>query len=271
MTVDESTLVRRTSPVWGSALALRAGWSRWQRRSTTRKVLAAQRPANGAHGGLQDRGGRREVVTAYWFGTGDALDAFVVAFTIPTFAAMALGNAAGSALLPTLTQVRQRSGRQAANQLLRESSFWTLVLLLAACMLLGAGATWLLELVSPGFEPWKQALARELMLILIPVVVLRGVISLYTGVLNSQERFAASGVVPVLTPLISIALMFALGGRLGIRALAWGMLAGSLAEAVAIGWSCARVAIDCGPVWLVRRRSWCRPSGSMYRWLSPRP
>ncbi len=237
MASDHPAILRNPSPVWGSAVALRTGWLRWQQGNTTRKVLAASVVLMALTVVCKIVAAAREVVTAYWFGTGDALDAFVVAITIPTFAVMALGNSAGSALLPTLTQVRERSGREAANRLLRESTFWTVVLLLIASIFLASAATWLLELVSPGFEPWKRGLARELMLILIPVVVLRGVISLHTGVLNSQERFAASGLVPVLTPLVSIVLMFALGGYLGIRALAWGILAGSAAEAIATGWS----------------------------------
>ena len=74
------------------------------------------------------------------------------------------------------------------------------------------------------------------MLIVTPTVLLCGVTSLWNSTLNSEERFAASGLVPVLTPLFAILAMFTLGGVWGIRSLAIGILMGALAELFLIGW-----------------------------------
>ena len=230
------TLARGSSLVWSSAIDLCAVWGRWHEGSVTRKIFAASALLMALTVVCKSVAAVREVVTAYWFGTGDALDAFVVALTLPTFAAIAFGNSAGSALLPTLTQIRERDGQPAANRLLRESTFWAVVLLLGACVLLAIGSTWLLDLISPGFDREKQALARTLMLIVTPTVLLCGVTSLWNSTLNSEERFAASGLVPALTPLFAILAMFTLGGVWGIRSLAIGILVGALVELFFIGW-----------------------------------
>ncbi len=237
MSREERILVTsRTSLLWGSAIALRSGWLRWQRGDATRRILATSVVLMVLTVVCKLGAGTREVVTAYWFGASDALDAFVVALTIPTFAAMALGNAAGSALLPTFTRVRERQGHATANRLLQETTFWTALLLLGAACIVAVSSGWLLDLVGPGFASWKQMLAHQLMLVLVPVIVLRGIISLHASVLNSQEQFTASGLTPVLTPLACIIVLLMLGNRLGICALAWGMTIGALAETIVLAW-----------------------------------
>ncbi len=245
-------------------LALRTLWSSWRSGSAVGRVWAASVVLTALGLICKLAAGIREIVTAYWFGTGDALDALVIALTIPTFAAMALGNAAGLALLPTLTRVRERDGEGTANELLRETTFWVLILLVGACVLCLVSGPWLLEAVSPSFAPAKQTLARHLLTILLPMILLRGLISLYSNVLNSQERFAASGLVPVLTPLVSIVLMLALGSTLGIYALALGLTAGCLAESLALGWALhaagyrllPRIALPSGELYQVFRQYW---------------
>ena len=230
------SLARQSSVTWDAAIALRTGWSRWASRSTHRQVVAASIVLLSLSIVCKAAAAGREVATAYWFGTGEALDAFVVAFTIPTFAIVAIANSAGAALLPAFTQVRQRDGYASAVRLLRESTFWCLLLLIGATAIMAVASSWLLGLVSPGFDAHQRSLTQQLMLWLVPAIVFRGLVSLWSAVLHSQERFAVTGLAPALTPLAVIICMFAMADAWGIQTLAIGVVIGSIAEAIVIAW-----------------------------------
>ncbi len=219
-----------------TVLMLRGRWVTWHNGSTNRKILAASGLLLLLTLVCKAAAAVRDVVTAYWFGTGDDLDALLIALTIPTFAIMALGRAAGSALLPTFTQVREESAPALADRLLRETTFWFLALLVVASIVMVFSSNVLIDLICPGFEPAKRILARDLMLILVPVVVLSGLTSLWNSVLNCGQRFAATGLAPILIPISVIAAMLLFGNTWGIRSLAIGVLVGTLAETVTIGW-----------------------------------
>ncbi len=233
---DGDTLVDSRGFVAGTALALHGRWLDWHHGSTNRKILATSVLLVALTLVCKAAVAVREVVTAYWFGVGDELDALVVAVALPTFAIMALGRAAGSALLPTFTQVREHNDSAAADRLLRETTTWFIVLLATATIVLAVSSDALAGLVCPGFSAAKRALARDLILILAPVVLLSGMTSLWNSVLHSRQRFAASGLAPILIPICAIATMLLFGVAWGIRSLAIGILIGALAESVTIGW-----------------------------------
>ncbi len=239
---DRATLIGNRGFVSGTALALHGRWTDWQHSgSTNHKILAASLLLVGLTLVCKAAVAVREVVTAYWFGAGDELDALVVAVALPTFAIMALGRAAGSALLPTFSQVHQHDEPGAADQLLRETTFWFLALLAAATVVLATSSQHLVDMLCPGFAPEKRLLARQLMLILAPVVVLSGLTSLWSSVLHSRQQFAATGLAPILIPVCAVATMLLFGKAWGIRSLAIGILVGSLAEMITIGWLLHRV------------------------------
>src|SRR5260370_31881424 len=59
-------------------------------------------------------GAAKIVVTAGYFGTADTLDAFLIAFLIPSFVAEVAAGSLGPSLIPTLIEVRERRGEDAA-------------------------------------------------------------------------------------------------------------------------------------------------------------
>jgi len=230
-------LVRHGNVASRRAVAVRAGWINWGTSSTHHRVLAASALLLGLASIAKLATAGREVATAYWFGTGSAVDAFVVAMTVPTFAIVVVANAAGSALLPTLTHVHQTVGRSAAVQLLRDTTFWCLALLCGTYLLLAFTSAWWLKLVSPGLDAGTQALAMRMVFWLLPAIAFRGLVSIWSSVLHSQKRFAATGLAPAITPLVAVLCLFALADRTGIEALAIGVTAGSIVEAAVLGWT----------------------------------
>ncbi len=191
----------------------------------------------------------KEIVTAYCFGTGDAVDAFVMAFSIPSFAISVVASALGTALLPSMTRVRQQQGLPAARRLLRDATTWCLLLLLISTAALMASSWWVFQVLCPGYDESKQALARGLLLLLCPTVVFHGLAAVWGSVLHSHERFVATGLVPVVTPLAAVACMLWGASAWGIYTLAFGITLGSIAEATVIGWTLWRRGYRPWPRW----------------------
>ena len=80
------------------------------------------------------------------FGTGDDLDAFFIAFMVPSFAMTVIAGSFSSAMVPTYVRVMQQRGRAEAQALLSR------VMVLAAVLL--CGATAVAAVVVPYFSPF---------------------------------------------------------------------------------------------------------------------
>jgi len=91
-------------------------------------------------------------------------------------------------------------------------------------------------LIASHFSPEKLALSIRLFYAMLPVVLITGVASNCTAVLNTFDRFALPALAPMAISLAIIVGTLALGGRLGIWALVYSTLGGSLAHAGVVAW-----------------------------------
>jgi putative peptidoglycan lipid II flippase len=168
----------------------------------------------------------RELVVARWFGRSDALDAFLIAYLLPSFVINLVSGSFSSALIPTFIQVRQTEGRDAAQRLFSGIMVWSLGLLVAVSILVGLFAPYYLPLLGSGFSSAKLMLTVHLLYVLLPFVVLSGLAATWTAVLNAGERFALPALLPILPPICAIAFLVLTGKRWGIFALAIGTVVG---------------------------------------------
>lgn len=173
----------------------------------------------------------KELVVAHTFGRGDALDAFLMAFLLPSFVVIIVANTIGVALVPVFVEVQQKQGRDEAEKLLSSMAIISAVTLAAIAVLLGVLAPHYLPYVAHGFSPEKLHLTRELLYVLLPWVVLSGTAQFMAYVLNAGEKFALPALVPVVTSLVVIAFIVLAAGRWGAFALSAGSLAGGIVEA----------------------------------------
>src|ERR1039457_3835271 len=72
-------------------------------------------------------GAAKVVFSAHLLGAGDQYDAFVIAFVIPSFLGEVLGGSLIFALIPTLIEVRERQGEEAAHELYSSILIWAAV------------------------------------------------------------------------------------------------------------------------------------------------
>lgn len=150
----------------------------------------------------------RDVALGAVLGVGMLADAFLVAQKLPNHFRAIFGEGAwNAAFVPTYSRVLQTEGVDSA----RRFSGQIFVALLATQILLLALA-WgftptLVDLLAPGFrdDPPKFALTITLTRITFPYLMLIALVTLQSGSLNANGRFAAAALTPVLMSLSIIA------------------------------------------------------------------
>src|SRR3712207_5767634 len=145
------------------SLRMRLGrWDVWLKRSVNRRIFAAMLTVGGLTVVVKLVSAVKEMVVAHQFGTGDALDAFLIAFLLPSFTVQVVASAFRIALIPTYVQVREHEGQDAARRLFSNAMVWSTASLTAVAALLALSATYILPIVASGFGPEKLALTRSL-------------------------------------------------------------------------------------------------------------
>ena len=150
----------------------------------------------------------RDIVLAAILGAGPVADAFFVAFRLPNhFRAIFAEGAFNAAFVPAYARIREQGG--AARAELFADRIFTLLLasqiVLLALALLFTPAV--IDLLAPGFanDPGRFALAVDLTRITFPYLLLITLVTLYGGILNALQRFAAAAAAPILLNLSMIA------------------------------------------------------------------
>jgi putative peptidoglycan lipid II flippase len=186
----------------------------------------------------------RDVVMAAVLGAGPVADAFLVAFRLPNnFRAIFAEGAFSAAFLPAYARIRTQGGPDRA-RLFADRIFTLLVVtqvvLLAVAI---AFAPAVIRLLAPGFEsdPGRFALAVALTRVTFPYLLAMTLVSLYSGMLNALDRFAAAAAAPILLSLsmmatLALAAFFPSAGH----AAAWGMLIACVLEVVLLAGSVGR-------------------------------
>jgi len=191
----------------------------------------------------------KELVVARWFGRGDALDAFLIAFLLPSFLVNLVAGSFNSAMIPTFIEVREREGKEAAQRLFSGVMVVSLGLLVGVSVLVGILAPYFLPLLGSGFSPAKLMLTRRLLYGLLPFIVVSGLAVAWTAVLNAGEHFGLPALSAVLSPLSIIAFLLLLGRAWGIFALVVGTLTGVALQAAVLGWLLRERGVRLEPRW----------------------
>ena len=230
-------------------LRLSEGWSRWTAATVNRSIFGAAMTIGAFTVVVKLVSVAKELVVAKTFGTSDALDAFLIAFLLPLFAINVVAGSFNAALIPTFIKVREKEGTEAAQRLLSNMLFWSVGLLVIVTLLFALSANAVLRLMSSSFNAEKFALTRKLFFILLPTLVICGLSTTWSAVLNAGQKFALAALTPALTPIVTLGLIFGFGPTWGIHAVAVGTIAGFVLEAGVLGWSLRRQGFSLLPKW----------------------
>jgi putative peptidoglycan lipid II flippase len=189
----------------------------------------------------------RDVMLAAVLGAGPVADAFFVALRLPNhFRAIFAEGAFNAAFIPAYARVRVASGPDAVA--IFGDRIFTL-LLASQIVLLGVALMFtpgVIDLLAPGFsnDPVRFSLAIELTRITFPYLLLVSLVTLYSGILNALDRFAAAAAAPI---LLNLSMMMTLGLAVYFpttgHAAAWGVLLAGFLEFFLVGGAAARAGV----------------------------
>jgi putative peptidoglycan lipid II flippase len=194
-------------------------------------------------------GAAKVMVTARYFGAGDQLDAFVIAFLLPAFFTDIVAGSFGASFVPAFIRVRADQGDAAARMFARTGLALVLGAMLGVSVLLAAGGPWLLPLLGSSFSAEKLRITTSLFLALILWLPLSACIAVWRAVLNANNAFALAAAAPLTTPIATIVFLYAAANRWNVYTLCWGTLAGVAVETLILGWGVHRLGIPILPAW----------------------
>jgi putative peptidoglycan lipid II flippase len=199
--------------------------------STNRKIFRAALTIGLV--GAVAKGGAilKDLVVAHVFGRSDALDAFLIAFLVPSFVLALVMSSLGSALIPVLVETRQKSGAEAEQKLLSSMMLLSMSFLILIATLLGFFAPFYLPVLGSSFTMSKLVLTRKILYCLLPFMVFSGLATFVSGVLSAYKKFALPALVPIATPLITIAAILWAPKSWSVFTLVIGVVVGGFLEA----------------------------------------
>ncbi len=169
----------------------------------------------------------REMVISAQFGLSAELDAYLIAFTVPTIINNIIaGGTIVAAMMPTLARYLAKNDR---------AGFWYAASIVTNIVLLITGALTVgvmllpmpvIALVGLGFAESVQRTAAHLLVIVMPTLFLSALLNMLLVVLNALDRFVAPALIFLALNLGIIVTVIVLAPALGIYAVAWGLLIG---------------------------------------------
>jgi len=171
----------------------------------------------------------RTVVLGTTFGAGAELDAFFAAFRLPDliFQVVAAG-AMGSALIPVLAGLFESGERARAWRVVATVANLLLVALTVLAVAAFVGAPLLVRALAPGFDDAGLARTTDLTRIMLVAPILLALGAVATSALNTEGRFAAAALAPIVYNLGIIGGAVLLAPTMGITGLAVGVVVGAV-------------------------------------------
>jgi putative peptidoglycan lipid II flippase len=181
----------------------------------------------------------RDVVMAAILGAGPIADAFFVAFRLPNhFRAIFAEGAFAAAFVPAYARTLEEAGLPAAKLFADQIAAALIAINLLLLGLALLFTPWVVSVLAPGLvdDPQRFDLAVALTRITFPYLALVSIETLFAGVLNANNRFAAAAGAPILLNLSVVAtlLLAPLFSDAG-HAAAWGVLIAGVAQLLLVG------------------------------------
>ena len=148
----------------------------------------------------------RDILIAIFLGASIFADAFFVAFRLPnTFRRLFAEGTFNAAFIPSYVSIKNESkdeGKKFADEVLN----FLILVLLFIIILVEIFTPYLVYLIAPGFmeDGQKFNLAVEFTRITFPFLLFVSLSSFFSGILNSNNKFAAAAAAPIILNIIMI-------------------------------------------------------------------
>ena len=188
------------------------------------------------------------LLVAAIFGTGDDLDAFFMAFLVPSFAITVIAGSLSSAMVPTYVRTMQQEGEVEAQALLSRVIVLAVTLLCGMTAVVAVVVPYFFPTLASGFSDAKIRLTRGLFFALLPLIAIKGMAIIYASVLHAHRRFSLVAVAPVSVPLFSVVVILLWpDDSTRIYAVAVGTVVGMFGEMVVVALGARRQGVEIAP------------------------
>ncbi len=187
----------------------------------------------------------RDILIAQALGAGPIADAWVVAFRFPNlFRRLFAEGAFNVAFVPLFVRALEEDGRERARRFAEETLSVLVIGLLLLTALAEIAMPAVIRVIAPGFPRNGEAFALAVTFtqLTFPYLLFMSVVALFGAMLNALGRFALAAAAPMLLNAVLIAAV-AFGTRYvpsAGHALAWGVAAAGLVQALALLWGVTR-------------------------------
>jgi putative peptidoglycan lipid II flippase len=226
---------------------IRQQWKTWTSKSTNYRIFGAASIVGSATAAVYIVHAAKELTVAAHFGTTDAMDAYLLAYLLPSFCINVIAGSVPSALIPVFIHVREKEGYKTSMSLLADANVWGGVLLMSVAAVLVCFGPLVLPLLGSAFAPDKLALTKSIFYCLLPLIVLQGMASIWASILNAFERFTLAAITPCVPSLMTMVFLFWGPDSWAIYSLVWGALSGSVLQLVLLVGKAMRLKIVVRP------------------------
>jgi len=174
------------------------------------------------------------LVLAQQFGVSADLDAFFIAYLLPSFLGDLLAGAIVVALVPLYIRTREQDGTIAAQTFIGNTLVVTTICSIAVAVLLWALLPTLIWMFGASFQKDQLLLASRLFLFLIPVLPLSVISAIFISVLTAQNRLALATLAPGISILVVTAAIYGFATEWGIYSLAVGTTLGLIVQTLVL-------------------------------------
>lgn len=190
------------------------------------------------------------VITARYFGASDELDAYLIAFLLPSFFVDAIATTFTPSLIPGLIRARTQQGDGAAAKLAQAGQAMVLATIVPVGVLLAIAGRWALPLLGSSFSEEKLNLTTVLLWSMLVWLPMSACSAVWRALLNAHDRLALAAAVQVGTSAFTILLLAAGGTRWGVWVLTAAVVMGATFEFVVLGVAAARLGYPLRPRWM---------------------
>ena len=161
----------------------------------------------------------RDMLIAARFGSGMETDTYFIAMTATGIITGLITNAISTTSIPILSEIESKEGRESkikhTNNMINVVFFISIVVVTLAWI----SSPLLVKLLAKGFEGEQYDLAIKLTRIGMPMILFSGVIGIYTGLLQSEQRFMATASIGFPFNFVYLFFLFFLASSFGIKGL----------------------------------------------------
>lgn len=176
----------------------------------------------------------KDFILAAYFGTQDSIDAFLIAFLVPSIVINVVAASLSNAIVPRYSRQLIGGDTAAAQLFVRRMLGLACMLFLVIGVSLFMLSPWIVPFVGRGFNPEKLALTSSLYVRLLPLVLIAGLGTLLSSILNTRERFMLPALSAGFTPIFTIGFLIAFHETWGVHTLVYGALCGFLLQVVVL-------------------------------------